>query len=190
MSFLNLGKWFPDWFGNKAEKFEAWSVKVDTDNPRAKNSYNFVNKDNFNIYDYTANLKELASDYIEMIDIDGDNKISYDEFQKYNQDELKKYHPEISKEEIEALMPQLKNIYSKLNIDNDSNSKDNLDYREIMNYFYSMDTNNDNNMSADGKITKEEYLATSFILADNSNAGKKFSNYMTNNYKSFFKNFY
>jgi hypothetical protein len=135
MSFLDYGNSGPvtDFGLNKAEKFNAWTVKVDKGESDEHDSFRIVRDEGVFANQYKADLKNLAQDYISIMDKNGDGKISYDEFEKYNEKELRDNVPDIPDEQVSQLKQSLKDIYARLNIDNANESKDNLDYREVMN---------------------------------------------------------
>lgn len=173
---------------NKARAFESWSVKTDKNEPTDKR-FKLTDNNVLTEENYNSSLKQLSEDYIKMFDEDGDKKISYDEFLNFNIKELRQNNPDITDEEIKQMEPSLRTIYSRLNVNNDKESKDKLDTGEIMNYFYSMDSNNDNNMTADGYVTQNEYVETSIMLSDETDIGDKFSKYLKNNYEQFYKKY-
>ena len=174
-------------FQSKAQQFEDWTVNVDLGEADPEENFKMVRDGKVRPKEYKEDVKQLASEYISMYDTDGDGKISYEEFENYNVQELYDNVFSVSKKELKALKKDLKRIYKRLNVDNKKDSKDNLDVREIMNYFYTMDANNDD-VTVDGTITQDEYQDTTAMLADKSSIGKNFAKAMKTSFKNIFKN--
>ena len=184
MSFLS--KIFP-FLQNRAEKFENWTVKVGMNNPAAQGNISILKQSNLSEENYNARVKDFSEDYIEIIDKDNDGKISYDEFVKYNIDEANDNLGNLTEQDIAHYQAQLKTIYERLNVDDENASKGQLDYREVMNYFYTMDSNNGDS-AAHGNISQYEYIATSEALADNGKQGKEISEKLNSNFDKQFRN--
>ena len=121
------------------------------------------------------------------MDTDKDGAVSFDEFVKFNVDEAKK-NSDISDEKIKQMMRELKKIYDKLNIFKGGDSKDKIDEREMMTYFFTMDINNDE-MKSDGFISKNEYIDSNIMLADDSKVGQLFEKCLLTNYINIFQNY-
>ena len=49
----------------------------------------------------------------------------------------------LSEDDNQILQDTAKNIFNKINVDNEGNSKDKLDLREVMNFFFTMDAANE-----------------------------------------------
>ena len=188
MSFIS--NWFS--FGqNSAEKFENWTVKVSKQDPDTEESIDILDREQVKTFkDYKSELEKFSKDYIAIIDKDDDGKISYDEFEKHNIEQAKDSLPDITEEQLEEYKETLKTIYSRLNIDNEDSSKDNLDIREVMNYFFTMDSTNledGGNGKVNGNITKYEYEASTYLLSNKSNAGENYFECAKYYFEHFFK---
>ena len=188
MSFFSFRNWFSHFGFNKAYQFEQWSVKVDK-GESGPNSFRIARYGNINSSDYRSDLKQLSKDYISIMDTDGDEQISYDEFEKYHEKELYDNEKNVSLEQLGQAKEVLKDIYARLNVDNENASMNKLDYREIMNYFHTMDTNNDNGLTSDGYVTRDEYISTSLMLADKTKVGQTFEKYLKYNFDTKFKDY-
>ncbi|MCR5265086.1 MAG: hypothetical protein K6E29_00655 [Cyanobacteria bacterium RUI128] len=170
----------------KAQQFEDWTVQVGKGDPNAAKSIELF-PDNFNsLSEYKAQLRDISNAYIAIIDKDGDGKISYDEFEKHNIDQAKENIPGISSQQLNGYKQTLRTIYDRLDVDKQDKSKDNLDVREIMNYFFIMDSSNDD-LQIDGTVTQSEYELSSKLLADGTETGNKFGACVQKLYDYLFK---
>ena len=184
MSFLS--GLFP-FLRNNAEKFEEWTVKVGKKDSDAEGNIDILNRDKLtDMKNYKAELADFSKDYIAIIDNDDDGKISYDEFEKYNLQEAKDNLSNVTEEQLNEYKQTLKTIYDRLNIDNENESKDNLDIREVMNYFFTMDQTNENT-TVNGNISQYEFETCNGLLADKGLAGEKFAKCVKYYFEHFFK---
>lgn len=172
---------------NKGQAFAVWSAKVAKNDPSAEEKFRINRKGNTDPNEYHNLINQLSKDYISLMDTDGDGAVSFNEFVKYNVDNFKKEH-KITDAQVTQMTSELKQTYDKLNIDNENASKGKLDEREIMSFFFTMDTNNDD-MVSDGFISKAELIDTDIMLGDNSKVGKLFKKCLDTNYFEIFKNY-
>ena len=172
---------------NMGKSFAAWSVKVDKNDPTAAEKFRVNRQGNTDPKEYFNLLNKLSKEYIALMDTDKDGAVSFDEFLKFNVDEAKQ-NSDITYAQIKQMTPELKKIYDKLNIFNGEGSKDKIDEREMMAFFFAMDTNNDD-LKSDGFISKTEYIDTNIMLSDNSKVGQVFEKYFRTNYFELFHNY-
>lgn len=173
--------------GNKGQEFVLWSAKVAKNDSSAEEKFRINRKGNTDPQEYHNLINQLSKDYIALMDTNKDGAVSFDEFVKFNVDNFKKDH-QVTDNQVQQITAELKQNYDKLNIDNENDSKDKLDEREIMSFFFTMDTNNDN-MVSDGFISKNELIDTDIMLGDNSKVGKLFKKCLDTNYFEIFKNY-
>ena len=163
---------------NTAQRFRKWAAEVDTGPEKAEKGFKIPYE---NADDYAKSLQQMASEYIEMIDDNGDGKLSYDEFEKFNKAEVKDHIGKVDKKDMEKALAGLRQIYDALNVNNEGDSEGNLDQKEVMNYLYSMDnvTSIDKgnfNQSA-GYISQYEYMHFGLLLGADSSENKDVAKY-------------
>lgn len=172
---------------NMGKAFAAWSVKVDKNDPTAAEKFRVNRQGNTDPKEYFSLINKLSKEYIALMDTDKDGAVSFDEFVKFNVDEAKQ-NSNITDAQIKQMTPDLKKVYDKLNIFNGEGSKDKIDEREMMAFFFTMDTNNDN-LNSDGFISKNEYIDSNIMLRDNSKVGQLFQKCLLTNYVGMFQNY-
>lgn len=189
---LEISKPEPD--TTKATAFNNWMNSIAM-NPTEEIEKFQVKADGSKTADaYNADLKNISTQYIQQYDKDGDSMISFDE---YLENELKDLGDisNLSPEEQQALANAKETLnasFDKMNVDNEAQSKDKLDIREVMNFFFTMDSANEET-KADGYIEKDELLALNNGLQDTSTEEDSYGNtiksFLSNNFNAIFKNF-
>ena len=172
---------------NRADDWQKWTTDV-VNNPKEADAEFRINpKGNTDIKVFNQKLAELSDEYIEQYDTNGDKKISYEEFEKYEVKKLKENLKDFDEALLEKAKKELKTFYTNLNVDNEGDSENALDKREIMNMFHTMDGSNDellesakDQMYIDGFVSKEEFLdfttAASFKPISNAAAQNMIKN--------------
>lgn len=175
-------------FEDKVEDFEDWTVNVSKDEEGTPSVFQIKGDDTHSIDAFNDDLLHFSKEYIERYDENGDGQISMDEFVKKEVEQTLENtdEDELDEEALALAKESLKTVFDNLNIDKDS-SKDKLDVREIMNYVFSMDSMNDD-FTADGSITQEEYIGMTMVLASNQTQ-KTVQAYLKSNYDAFFKDY-
>ncbi|MBO6272414.1 hypothetical protein J6O48_06510 [bacterium] len=181
---------------NHAHKFEDWTIQVDKGQKDAAPQFRINREGNTDVNKYNKILNQLSKDYIAMMDENDDGKVSYDEFEKFHKDEFKDNLGDIP----EGSLEYLKNLFTILNLDNENDSKDNLDVREIMNMFHTMDgtdaeflndTTYTKKMNIDGLISQNEYETFTEILSKFEDNDQSFNLFrgLKLNFEYIFKNY-
>jgi len=179
----------------KGQAFHAFTVEVAT----GKNPQDFVVKaaDKRTQDEYNADLEELSKSYIKTYDTDGDSMISFDEFYNHDLNELKEtYNRELTDEEkaaLEATKPGYQLSFDRQNVDNEGDSKAKLDFRELMNFFFTMDSltpNEKNELMANGKVSADEFATMNTALSDTEiGDGETIETWLKNNFGAHFQNY-
>ena len=173
----------------KTSAYENWTVAVAQDAKGEHGNFQIKSDDSHDEASYNKDLAGFADEYIASYDTNKDGKISYDEFAEFEVKQVKDNAPEIDEESLEEAKKTLKTTFSHIDVDKES-SKDALDKEEIMNFFFSMDSLNDNTV-ADGYISKKEYISMNNALADDSKGedsqGNIIFNFLKRNYEAYFK---
>ena len=175
-------------YEDKVEDYENWTVNVAKDEKNAPSVFQIKDENTHTEAEYNTDLMHFAKEYVERYDSDGNGQISMDEFveKEVEQTMANIDKDNLDEEALNAAKENLKLVFSRLNVDKNA-SKDGLDEKEIMNYFFSMDSMNDN-FSADGSISKEEYIDMTLLLADTHTSGS-IEKYLKANYDAFFKDY-
>ena len=97
-------------YQNKAQEFEEWTVSVDMGEAKPDENFKFVREGKIRPKEYKQDAKQLAYEYIDMFDTDGDGQISYEEFENYNVQELYDNVFSVSEKELKSLKKDLKRI--------------------------------------------------------------------------------
>jgi len=158
---------------NKADDWQNWTISVAKNPSEKQDDFRINPKGNTDIEVFNKKLEEISDEYIKQYDTNGDNKISYEEFEVYELKQLKENQSDIDGSLLEKAKTNLKNLYNNLNVDNDNESENQLDKREIMNMFHTMDGSNDailnpdeRQMHIDGLISQDEYTNLTEALSE------------------------
>ncbi len=179
---------------NKADAFNTWCNDIATNPSGNQDKFQVKSYQSKSPESYNADLKNISSQFIKRYDTNNDNKITYNE---YLETELKDIDTDnLSEDDNQRLQDTAKNIFNKINVDNEGNSKDKLDLREVMNFFFTMDAANEE-YKADGYIEKDEYTKLYNGLRMHPNEeneedrsyGEAIKSLLTNNFNAFFRNF-
>lgn len=176
---------------NKAEAFETWSTNSSIE-PLINHGSLKINKDgNTDTNVYNKELEQLAKDYIKIYDENHDKKIDFDEFMIYKEEWYKSFHKTATEQQVNESQEGFKRVFNHLNIDNENDSKNFLDVREIMNYFNTMDAFNKDKQS-DGYISELEFTLMDEMLKEKHTKQNDYSDivqgYLNRNF-SIFKNY-
>lgn len=177
--------------GNKIQQYNFWTVGVATSNPETPDFFQLKSKDTKTPEQYNADLAKLAEEYIAEYDSDGDKQVSFDEFWNKDYEELKSVFPNPDTSLLEKAKQTLKLSFDRLNANNTEKSKEKLDKNEIMNFFFTMDslTPVNGNWSANGVLSKDEYIIMNSALSDTENGdGETIATLLKNNFNAIFKN--
>ena len=175
-------------YEDNVENYENWTVQVAKDEQNAESVFQIKDENTHTEAEYNDDLMHFAKEYIERYDSDGNGQISMDEFveKEVEQTMANIDKDELDEEALEAAKAQLKTVFDRLNVDKNT-SKDGLDEKEIMNYFFSMDSMNDE-FTADGSISKEEYIDMTLLLGGTQTSGS-IEEYLKRNYNAYFKDY-
>jgi len=173
----------------KSSAYENWTVAVAKDAQNEHGDFQLKSDNSHDETSYNQDLAAFSEEYIKNYDENKDGVISYDEFEKFELAQTKENNEDIDEAALDEAKKGLKTTFEHINVDNDS-SKNTLDKKEIMNYFFSMDSNNDNT-TADGYISQKEYISMNSALADDSkdenSQGNIIFNFLKRNYEHYFK---
>ena len=170
----------------KADKYESWTTDISLGEKDDSNVFQFKSDDSHDADSYNKDLAKLAEEYIEKYDTDGDGEISFDEFKKYELSQIA--GDNIDEKSLKSAEKTLKTTFKNLNVETEE-TKDTLDKREIMNFFFSTDSLDSDDFAADGSVSGKSYKMMSNALADNGSDGKTIKGFLSRNFQAFFKNF-
>lgn len=186
----------------KAKGYENWLVKV-AKTPEQNHGTFKINPDgNTDNNVFMKELEKMSTDFISLYDKDKDGKISFNEYKKYEVELTKKEEPDLDKSDLNKAMKTLEYVFNRINVDNEKDSKNKLDLREIMNFFMSMSSLEDKNYVTDGYISQGELIKMQSALTDmkpeNSkdkqgneikSQGKLIGDFLKRNFNNLFKNY-
>lgn len=175
---------------NKAEAFEKWSQDVENNNPFTKGNIDIVDKSKVRSFeDYKAELEKFSNDYIQMMDNDNDGKVTYDEFEAFHINNRKFQSNNVLGyiQELKAYKEALHTAYDRINVDKENDSKDNIDAREIANYFAIMDSANLRH-KINGNISQKEFERMSELVQSKGLAGEYIEDVLERSFEKHFKN--
>lgn len=176
---------------NLADKWQDWTVKIGL-NPYGKHDSFRINPEgNKDIEIFTKKLEELSDDFIKQYDENDDGKISYEEFEKFEEAQLRENLPDVDEETLKSAKEALQRTFAKLNVDNENDSKDNLDIREVMNYFHTMDAFN-TETTVDGSVSPQEYRLMTKVLGEQpqgQNLASSLEIYLKGNFDGIYRNY-
>lgn len=189
---LEISKQSPD--TSKATAFNNWINSIAM-NPAAQIEKFQVKADGSKTADeYNADLKNISTQYIKLYDTNGDNMISFDEYWAQEVKDLGDISnlSDDDKIALDNAKITLKASFDKMNVDNEEQSKNKLDIREVMNFFFTMDSSNEETV-VDGYIEKDEFNKLNNGLRDTSTDADSYGNviksFLSNNFNAIFKNF-
>ncbi len=176
---------------NLADKWQDWTTKIGLD-PYAKHESFRINPEgNKDIAVFTKKLEELSDDFIKQYDKNDDGKISYEELEAFEEAQLKENLPDVDEGTLKLAKEGLRRTFDKLNVDNENDSKDNLDLREVMNYFHTMAAFN-TETTVDGSVSAQEYRLMTKVLAEKpqgENLAACLEFYLKGNFDGIYRNY-
>lgn len=133
---------------------------------------------------YKHNVEKLASDLVDNADLDGDGKLSVQEFAQKELDDARKRFGDLSPEDEKTFLKQSARQFAMMDLDLKKDDQF-VDKKEYAAFLYAMDANNDKKI-ANGEITRDELMATSNISEGDATTRARFKGRERSSYKGLY----
>lgn len=177
----------------KAEGYESWATYASKEPMLDHGSFKLNKDGNKDTDAYLEELEQVSKDYIEIYDENKDGKIDFDEFTIYKNDWFKVFNKNASEQQVKTENEKFERIFNHLNVDNEKDSKDSLDTREIMNFFFCTDSMNPDNQKYDGYVSNDEYnIMMDFLTEKHTKDGDNsdiIQGFLNRHFDKYFKNY-